>query len=235
MLRHQWGVDGKLVVQRGWGFAILNPVSYQKDDGAGLTEGIIGLSNQGQPRKLDDWGVLKAWAWGADEALKAISRWKKRWTQSRWDWLGIRDSARRCWSTMAYEYQEFAVGYISSSGEGGAKLYRHIYGEKIPNLASASLYHWFDGNFLRYAGPLNAGDLPVDNHELIALCAPSPLFIGGGADAGDGYANPNGDAWADPRGMFLAEVAAGPVYRLMGAKDLGTSEFPAMGTGAGDG
>jgi hypothetical protein len=137
---------------------------------------------------------------------------------------------------MAYEYREFAVAYISSSGEGGAKLYRHIYGEQIPNLASASLYHWFDGNFLRYAGPLNAGDLPVDNHELIALCAPSPLFIGGGADTGDGYANPDGDAWADPRGMFLAEVAAGRVYRMMGAKDLGTAEFPAMRTGlmAGD-
>ena len=63
-----WGVDGKLVVQRGWGFAILNPVSYQKDDGSGLTEGIIGLANQGQPRKLEDWGVLKAWAWGAEQA-----------------------------------------------------------------------------------------------------------------------------------------------------------------------
>ena len=129
---------------------------------------------------------------------------------------------------MAYD-PSFAIGYISSSGEGGAKLYRHIYGEQIPNLASASLYHWFDGNFLRYAGKLNAGDLPVDNHELIALCAPRPLFIGGGSDAGDGYANPNGDAWADPRGMFLAELAAGPVYRLAGAKDLGTTEFPPIG------
>jgi hypothetical protein len=65
---------------------------------------------------------------------------------------------------------------------------------------------------------------------LIALCAPSPLFIGGGSDAGDGYANPNGDAWADPRGMFLAEVAAGPVYRFLGAKDLGTAEYPPAGT-----
>jgi hypothetical protein len=77
---------------------------------------------------------------------------------------------------------------------------------------------------------MNAGNLPVDNHELIALCAPKPLFIGGGSDEGDGYANPKGDAWADPKGMFLAEVAAGPVYRLTGAKDLGTNVFPSMET-----
>jgi hypothetical protein len=77
---------------------------------------------------------------------------------------------------------------------------------------------------------LTPGDLPVDNHELIALCAPRPVFIGAGASTGDGYADPGGDGWADPRGMFLAEVAAGPVYRLMGKKDLGTTVFPHVGT-----
>ena len=224
-----WGVDGRPVVQRGWGFAILNPVSYQKDDGSGLTEGIIGLSNRGQTRKLDDWGVLKAWAWGAEQARHYFEM-DKTVDAKQVGLVGHSRFGKAVLVTMAYEYREFAVGYISSSGEGGAKLYRHIYGETIPNLASASLYHWFDGNFLRYAGKLNAGDLPVDNHELIALCAPSPLFIGGGSDAGDGYANPNGDAWADPRGMFLAEVAAGPVYRFLGAKDLGTAEYPPAGT-----
>lgn len=70
----------------------------------------------------------------------------------------------------------------------------------------------------------------MDNHELIALCAPRPVFIGGGSSVGDGYANPKGDAWADARGMFLAEVAAGPVYRLLGKKDLGTADFPPMET-----
>jgi hypothetical protein len=224
-----WGVDGKLVVQRGWGFAILNPVSYQKDDGSGLTEGIIGLGNRGQARKLDDWGVLKAWAWGAEQARHYFEM-DKAVDAKQVGLAGHSRFGKAVLVTMAYEYREFAVAYISSSGEGGAKLYRHIYGEQIPNVTSASLYHWFDGNFLRYAGPLNAGDLPVDNHELIALCAPSPLFIGGGADSGDGYANPNGDAWADPRGMFLAEVAAGPAYRFLGAKDLGTTQFPPVGT-----
>jgi hypothetical protein len=224
----QWGVDGKPVVQRGWGFAILNPVSYQKDDGSGLTEGIIGLMNKGQPRQLEDWGVLKAWAWGAHQAMRYFES-DPAVDAKQVGLAGHSRFGKTVLVTMAY-YPEFAIGYSSSSGEGGAKLYRHIYGETIPNLTSVSLYHWFDGNSLRYAGPLNAGDLPVDNHELIALCAPKPLFIGGGSDDGDGYANPKGDAWADPKGMFLAEVAAGPVYRLEGKKDLGTTELPKIGT-----
>jgi len=223
-----WGVDGKLVVKRGWGFAILNPASFQKDDGSGLTSGIIGLVNRGKPRDVEDWGALKAWAWGANEALRYFET-DKAVDAKQVGLAGHSRFGKAVLVTMAY-YPEFAIGYSSSSGEGGAKLYRHIYGEQIPNLAGPSLYHWFDGEFLRYGGPLNAGDLPVDNHELIALSAPRPLFIAGGSDAGDGYANPNGDAWADTHGMFLAEVAAGPVYRLMGAKDLGTTEFPKMGT-----
>ena len=78
------------------------------------------------------------------------------------------------------------------------------------------------GNFLKYAGPKTAGDMPVDQHELIALCAPRPVFIGVGATDGDG--------WADGMGMFKAEVAAGPVYALLGKQGLGTSELPAIGT-----
>lgn len=228
-----WGVDGKLAVQRGWGFAILNPVSIQKDDGSGLTSGIIGLVNHGKPRGVEDWGALKAWAWGAHEALRYFET-DKAVDAKQVGLAGHSRFGKAVLVTMAY-YPEFAIGYSSSSGEGGAKLYRHIYGETIPNLCGPSLYHWFDGGFLRYGGPLNAGDLPVDNHELIALSAPRPFFITGGSDAGDGYANPKGDAWADTHGMFLAEVAAGPVYRLMGANDLGTAEFPKIGTAVSSG
>jgi hypothetical protein len=83
------------------------------------------------------------------------------------------------------------------------------------------------GNFLKYAGPLHAYDLPVDAHDLIALCAPRPVFIGGGAAPGD--------AWIDARGMFMAEVAAGPVYRLLGKKSLPVSDFPPMDTAVIDG
>jgi len=79
------------------------------------------------------------------------------------------------------------------------------------------------GNFLKYAGPETPNDLPVDSHELIALCAPRPVFISAGSPA-------NGDAWVDAKGMFMAAAAAGPVYRLLGAKDLGTAEMPPIET-----
>jgi hypothetical protein len=78
------------------------------------------------------------------------------------------------------------------------------------------------GNFLKYAGPLTPADLPVDANELIALCAPRPVFISGGATQGDG--------WVDAKGMFLAAAGAGPVYRLLGRKDLGTTVFPPIET-----
>lgn len=228
-----YGVSWKPVLERGWGFAMLSPTSFQADDGAGLTEGIIGLMNKGQPRQPEDWGSLRAWAWGASRALDYLET-DKAVDAKQVGLVGHSRFGKTVLVAMAYD-PRFAIGYSSSSGEGGAKLYRHIFGEQIPNVAGPALYHWFDGNFLRYAGPLNEGDLPVDAHELIALCAPRPVFIGGGATTGDGYANKNGDAWADPRGMFLAEVAAGPVYRLLGTRGLGTTKFPPMGTAVMEG
>ena len=228
-----YGINWQTVLDKGWGFAVLSPTSFQADDGAGLTQGIIGLMNKGQPRSLDDWGALRAWAWGASRAMDYFE------TDSSVDprQVGLAGHSRfgkTVLVAMAYD-PRFAIAYSSSSGEGGAKLYRHIYGEQMPNLAGASLYHWFSGRFLRYGGPLTPADLPVDNHELIALSAPRPVFIGGGACTGDGYVNPHGDAWADPRGMFLAEVAAGPVYLLLGKKDLGTTDFPPIETALIDG
>ena len=224
----QYDVPLKPVLERGWGMAILSPTSFQADDGSGLTEGIIGLMNKGQPRNLNDWGTLRTWAWGASRALDYLET-DKAVDASRVGLAGHSRFGKTVLVAMAYD-PRFAIVYSSSSGEGGAKLYRHIFGEQMANVAGPALYHWFDGNFLRYAGPLTPGDLPVDNHELIALCAPRPVFIGGGSTAGDGYANPKGDAWADPQGMFLAEVAAGPVYKLLGKTGLGTTEFPPIET-----
>jgi oligosaccharide reducing-end xylanase len=208
------------VLARGWGYAELSPSSVQADNGAGLTEGIVGLCNHGQPRKLDDWGVLRAWAWGASRALDYFETDKAVNAKE----VGIEGHSRygkTALVTMAYD-QRFAIGYISSSGEGGAKLSRRNWGEVVENIAGTGEYHWMAGNFLKYAGLLQWGDLPVDAHELIALCAPRPVFISGGATKGDG--------WVDARGMFMAAVAAGPVFRLLGKKDLGTTEFPPMET-----
>jgi hypothetical protein len=215
------------VLARGWGYAILSPTSFQADNGAGLSEGIIGLVNKGQPRKPDDWGALRAWAWGASRALDYFET-DKAVDAKRVGIEGHSRFGKTALVTMAYD-PRFAVAYISSSGTGGAKLYRHIYGELTENLAAAGEYHWMAGNFLKYAGPLNPGDMPVDAHELIALCAPRPVFIGAGASV------VSKDGWADPQGMFLAEVAAGPVYRLLGKKDLGTTVYPPIEAGLMDG
>ncbi len=210
------------VLRRGWGYAVLLPTSFQADSGAGLTDGIIGLMNKGQPRSPEDWGTLRAWAWGASRALDYLE------TDPAVDGrqVGIMGHSRfgkTALVAMAYD-QRFAVAYISSAGTGGDKLYRHIYGEQLENLAAApNFYYWMDGNFLRYAGPLSTADLPVDAHELIALCAPRPVFIGVGSQKA-------GDAWADPTGEFLAAVHASPVYRLLGMKGLGATKMPPMGT-----
>ena len=121
---------------------------------------------------------------------------------------------------MAYD-PRFAIAYVSSSGEGGAKLHRRNAGELVENVAGANEYHWMAGNFLKYAGPLTWGDMPVDAHELIAMCAPRPVFISGGE---------KGDGWVDARGMFMAAAAAQPVYELLGKKGMGTYEFPPVET-----
>jgi hypothetical protein len=208
------------VLAKGWGYAVYIPVSVQPDNGAGLTEGIIGLANKGQPRKLDDWGALRAWAWGASRALDYFETDKSVNAKQ----VGVEGHSRygkAALLAMAYD-PRFAIGYISSSGAGGAALWRRNFGEQIGNVAGPGEYHWMAGNFLKYAGPLTPSDLPVDSHELIALCAPRPVFIGAGAIDGDG--------WVDAKGMFMAASGAGPVYRLLGKKDLGTTEFPPMGT-----
>ena len=204
------------VLAKGWGYAIIIPSSIQADNGAGLNAGIIGLCNKGEPRKPDDWGALRAWAWGASRALDYLE------TDPAVDakQVGIEGLSRygkATLVTMAYD-QRFAIALVGSSGEGGAKLSRRNFGELVENLTSSGEYHWMAGNFLKYGGPLNAGDLSVDAHELIALCAPRPVFISYGASSGPGAEG----TWVDQHGSFMAAIAAGPVYGLLGKKDLGT-------------
>jgi hypothetical protein len=208
------------VLAKGWGYAVLVPTSVQADNGAGLTRGIIGLCNHGRPRQAEDWGALRAWAWGASRALDYFET--DRAVDARQVGIeGLSRYGKAALVAMAYD-QRFAIGFIGSSGEGGAKLHRRAFGELVENLTGSGGYHWMAGNFLKYGGPLNAGDLPVDAHELIALCAPRPTFISYGAAEGPGAEG----KWLDQRGSFMAAVAAGPVFRLLGQKDLGRTEFP---------
>ena len=226
MFREQSGPTWQeQVLAKGWGYAEYIPTSVQADGAEGLTEGIIGLVNQGQPRKLDDWGALRAWAWGASRVLDYFETDKAVDAQH----VAIEGHSRYGKAALVAMANDprFAVGFISSSGEAGAKLFRRNFGEQIGNIAGGE-YYWMAGNFIQYDGPKTENDLPIDAHELIALCAPRPVFISAGsADKGDG--------WVDPKGMFLAAVGAGPVYRLLGRKDLGTSEFPPIETPLIDG
>ena len=217
------------VVAKGWGYASLAPGSIQADNGAGLTKGIIGLVNKGEPRKPDDWGALRAWAWGASRALDYFE------TDPAVDakHVGVEGHSRYGKATivtMAYD-PRFAIAFVSSSGEGGAKLHRRNYGELVENVAAVNEYHWMAGNFLKYAGPLKWSDLPVDSHELVALCAPRPMFLSAGNLVDPAVDIGNSDAWVDAKGTFLAGVGAGPVYRLLGKKDLETTTFPPIDTG----
>lgn len=212
------------ILAKGWGYAVIVVTSYQADNGAGLKQGIIGLVNKGQSRKADDWGALRAWAWGASRAMDYFEADSSVNAKE----VGIEGHSRygkAALVTMAYD-SRFAIAYISSSGEGGAKLHRRNVGETVENVASDGEYHWMAGNFIKYAGPLHWNDLPVDSHELIALCAPRPVFIG----CGD-----NGDKWCDAKGMFMAASMAGPVYQLLGRKGLNTTEMPKPETSLIDG
>ncbi len=210
------------LIAGGWGYVALNPTSVQADNGQGLTRGVIGLVNGGQPRKPDDWGALRAWAWGASRALDYLE------TDTAVDAKkvgieGVSRYGKAALITMAYD-QRFAVVLVGSSGEGGAKLHRRNWGEAVENLTGSGEYHWMAGNFLKYGtdessfGRKTPGDLPVDAHDLIALCAPRPTFISYGVPE-------KGDAkWLDHQGSFMAAIAAQPVFRLLGAKDLGRSD-----------
>lgn len=223
----------------GWGYASIVPGSIQADNGGGLTKGIIGLVNRGQPRKPDDWGSLRAWAWGAARGLDYLET-DPAVDAKKVGIEGVSRFGKAALVTLAFE-PRFAVALVGSSGAGGAKLFRRNFGEAVENLTASGEYHWFAGNFLKYGaaeasfGSKNPGDLPVDSHMLIALCAPRLTFISYGIpERGDAH-------WLDQQGSYMATVAAGPAFRLLGARDIGdqgdfrTATMPPVNTGLLDG
>jgi len=223
------------LIAAGWGYVSLDTTSIQADNGAGLTAGIIGLANQGKRRTPEQWGSLRAWAWGAARALDYLETLPAV-DARRVGIEGVSRYGKAALVTMAFDAR-FAVALVGSSGEGGTKPHRRNFGEAVENLTGSGEYHWMAGSFLKYGaadasvGSRNANDIPVDAHELIALCAPRPTFISYGIPE-------KGDAnWLDQQGSYMAAVAAGPVFRLVGARDIGVTEdyrvakMPAHDTG----
>src|SRR5207248_1662926 len=132
------------VLAMGWGYATLIPTSVQADNGAGLTEGIIGLVNKGQPRKPDDWGALRAWAWGASRALDYFVS-DKAVDAKQVGIEGLSRYGKAALVATAYD-SRFAIAFIGSSGAGGAKILRRNSGAQVENIVSTAEYHWMAGN-----------------------------------------------------------------------------------------
>lgn len=204
----------------GWGYCTIDPNSIQADNGNGLTEGIIGLVNKGQPSKPDDWGALRAWSWGAARALDYLET-DNMVDAKKVGIEGVSRYGKAALVTLAFE-PRFATALVGSPGKGGATLLRRDFGEAVESLTGGEFY-WMAGNFLKYGedegkhGKMTGCDLPVDSHELIALCAPRPMFLSYGVPE-------KGDAnWLDHRGSYRAIIAAGEVYKFLVAKDLGVS------------
>jgi hypothetical protein len=222
----------------GWGFVLFDPASVQADNGEGITQGIIGLVNKGQPRTPDDWGALRAWGWGAGRVLDYLET-DKAVDSKHVGIEGVSRYGKAALVTMAFD-QRFATVLVGSSGKGGATLLRRNFGEAVESLTGGE-YYWMAGNFMKYGasdatfGSKTPGDIPVDSNELIALCAPRLTFISYGVPA-------KGDAnWLDHEGSFMATIDANRVWTMLGAKgmdisgDYKTAKMPPVNEGHLDG
>ena len=216
----------QMVIERGWAAATINPSSIQADAGSGLTNGIIGLCNKGQFRQPTDWGSLRAWGWGLSRLIDYFES-DKTFDATKCAIEGVSRYGKASLVAMAFE-ERIAAGFIASSGKAGAAGWRRDCGESIGNIVSNEEYHWVCGNLIKYGtDPYTENDLPVDQHELIALCAPRACFISTGSW--------NGDKWQDVVGSFISASKASPVYELLGYKGVGTDLFPGMDNGLMDG
>ncbi|HVU35556.1 MAG TPA: acetylxylan esterase [Opitutaceae bacterium] len=205
------------ILARGYAYATFRYTDVQPDNKNTYQGGVEALAYApGQTKPApDQWGTITAWAWAASRVLDYLST-NHDVDATRVALIGHSRLGKTVLWASALD-PRFAVVFSSCSGEMGAALARRDYGETVDDMAAN--FPWqFAGNFQKYPG--HWSEMPVDSHLLISLSAPRPVFITGGT----------GDQWADPRGEFLAEVAAGPVYELLGRRGLGTTEFPPVET-----
>ncbi len=204
------------LLARGFGVATIYYGDIEPDFPGGLPYGVRGLflqAGQTEPAP-DEWGAIGAWAWGLSRALDYLET-DKGVDAQRVGIFGVSRLGKTVLWAGASD-PRFALVIASCSGEGGASLSRRNYGETVKHL-NANFGYQFCRNYQRFGDQVD--QLPVDSHMLLSLLAPRPLYLSTGDQ----------DRWSDPKGEFLAAVAAEPVYRLLGKQGLGTDRMPSAG------
>jgi hypothetical protein len=212
------GIDVLPVIERGFGIATVNYADIDPDSPAGLPFGVRSLylkPGQSEPAP-DEWGAISAWAWGLSRALDYLET-DKGVDARRIALMGVSRLGKTVLWTAAHDTR-FALVIASCSGEGGAALSRRNYGETIKHLVEPTRYPYqFCANYAKYADHVD--QFQVDAHMLLALIAPRPVLLQTG----------NTDRWSDPKGEFLAAVAATPVFKLLGKDGIDVVQMPAAG------
>ncbi len=216
-----WQIEA--VVARGYATvtAWCNDLAPDRADGLAAASSVSALMGTGgaEERAGDAWGAIGVWAWGLSRALDYLE------TDAELDGKRVavhgfsRLGKAAVWA--AAQDERFALLISNESGCGGAALSKRVYGETV-GIINQKFPHWFAKNFRRYDN--NEAALPVDQHELLALIAPRPLYV----------ASAEGDQWSDPRGEFFGAKGAEPVYTLFGKKGIGVTDMPPLDTPVGE-